>query len=157
MAYKIKAILFVFTIFLVGCAPTLTVNYDSKPSGATLYIDGVAKGLTPISEIYVLTENQLRQGVIKVLGTKVVWASGASTEIQDISLEGKLSNVAVRCSHCSQKYIFYRPKEYKDLAIDVAAEFQHNKFLEEERKKPIELGGAFQNPGRYIVNTISPR
>ncbi|SJM94668.1 hypothetical protein CRENPOLYSF2_420002 [Crenothrix polyspora] len=153
MKYKINAVLFVFTALLVGCVPTLTVNYDSKPSGATLYVDGVADGLTPMSKTYVLTENQLRQGFVKFLGTKVVWASGASAEIQDISLDGKLSNVAVRCSHCSQNYIFYRPKEHKDLATDTAAELQHNKFLEEERKKPIELGAGLTNYGGYFVDT----
>jgi hypothetical protein len=50
MRWNVGGLALLCTTLLAGCgAPTKTLNVDSKPQGAVVYLDGQEKGTTPLT------------------------------------------------------------------------------------------------------------
>jgi hypothetical protein len=82
-----QAAILCLLLVMSGCANQLKVTYVSDPPGAMLYQDGQAVGYTPYTLYYNPTDEHRQYGRMRVRGTKVVWASGASAEVSHLDAD----------------------------------------------------------------------
>lgn len=97
---------------LAGCATTLNVTYYSDPPGAVLYEGQTRIGYTPQTLTYKLSSEDRKRGMVMLRGTKVLWASGASAEIPQITAD-------FRQHGRNQQFTFLRPDGVPGREIDV--------------------------------------
>jgi hypothetical protein len=65
-------------VVLAACSHEVAVTYDSVPSGATVYEQGVGTlGVCPVTVKYNADDVKVRDGKIYTNKIKVVWVSGA--------------------------------------------------------------------------------
>ena len=87
-------------VLLTGCAG-LQVDYVSDPPGATLYEGGKMLGVTPARINYQPDQTFTAGGCMKLNGTELKWASGATVSIDFLSVCKKQGTL--------QHYVFNRP------------------------------------------------
>jgi hypothetical protein len=120
---KILMIIIIIATY-AGCSRNIRITYTSTPSGAALYQAGQMVGTTPATLTYLVTDADKEQGTKKILGTNVVWASGARASVKDFALPARPG-----------KYVhnFGRP-EHTGLQTDLAVAERQNAEREMRRQ-----------------------
>lgn len=109
-----------------GCAPRIKMYYSSDPSGASVYQNGRAIGITPFLCEYQFTEQEDQAGYKAVGHVKAIWPSGAIFEIPKALI--------YKDQGINQQAFFARPAEYPNRNIDTqnALELEKIRLMREQ-------------------------
>jgi len=110
-----KRLIMVCCIFvgLSACSTNnqVVLNVKSEPPGAKVYSAGQGLGVTPMNLYYDISPNFSKQGSMRVQDIDVVWASGAKSSSQNLTLLSKHTN--------RQEITFTRPASHPNLELDL--------------------------------------
>lgn len=144
---NLTRILFCGILLIAGCASNrVSVIYYSDPSGAALYCDDKVMGYTPFKVIYPLPPELKNERYVKTLSTKVVWASGASTSVDFLTLDRDINS--------DFQFTFYRPDvPGREIDANFALQLERNRILEQQAQAQRnqafwQMYNAMQNQNR---------
>jgi len=90
-------------LLAAGCSTALKVTYVSDPPGAAVYQGSQLFGYAPVTLEYQVTEEDKRAGTMRLQGTRVKWASGATAGIEVLTAD-------IRLLGMNQQFTFERPE-----------------------------------------------
>lgn len=73
------ALILMSVVCLTGCVSNdYLVTYASKPMGAQVYCEGIARGYAPVTLMYKLNDEVRKQGVLRTQSCGFKWVSGVT-------------------------------------------------------------------------------
>jgi len=113
-------------LFLAGCATNrIEMTYYSDPAGATIYSGQSPVGYTPFTLAYNIRPEDKDQRFLKIPGTKVVWATGVSTEVQSLTVD--------RNKGSRFHFVFVRPDvPGRQIDVNFAVQLERNRILQQQ-------------------------